>query len=509
MAEFNETSSDSSENESDYDSNYDSDDLNYLWASDSEIPASDLDTENEYEEDEYEEDPNPSFNRYDVDAHVSDPYQFKVGTHYGPDKMSEWQQKLINRFNSYREPSFKLTAKQLNDIWNYKSSNTDILNTRPKNWALIPNNPHIGPGNPIYYKSYNELDEIARQHDISYSHAESPLDIYKADMKMLKQLDSYQADSIWPWFVKQIASNGIKYKHSFELQYGVVYPKFTPEQIQFMKENYPEYTEIMNKVEENNKNIINTVNDLHFDSHNRFLTYLATNKNIRQAATRIGKVARDWVNKSKTFYGKLSSVISGGAVWKDPYLRDIIQWSERYHEQLENNYVNDPKHAKDMIKIHLGFYQEREQYWKDQFKRIIETPHFHDLSDYFKKLEKDINNLDEIEYKALYNYMNKDDRGWGHAFSYDIYWDLTEYHNNQFKHWVKQTYDKMRKQRDDMLKKPLLRDFLPANENTPLTNGNNDLSEEKGEAINTRTTRSVDTVESTSAQSSKSFLLLL
>ncbi|CAH0563128.1 unnamed protein product [Brassicogethes aeneus] len=65
--------------------------------------------------------------------------------------------------------------------------------SKSKNWAIFPNYPHLGPGNPIFDAAANEMDNIARTHDIAYQEAKSPLDIYKADERFLRSMEGYQS----------------------------------------------------------------------------------------------------------------------------------------------------------------------------------------------------------------------------------------------------------------------------------------------------------------------------
>lgn len=458
---------------SDSDSGYSTGSENYLYT-DEELEIADWDsttdndTDNEEQGDLHndrlaieeevqeerlqEEQVGPSFNRFN-NYTVRNPFTWDPYKHYGPDVQSPYHKKLIERFNSYDSGRFKYTAQQLLNIWEHKSSNEDVMHMRPTNYAILPGNPHVGPGNPIYYKSYNALDDIARNHDIAYSNAQSPLDIYKADKEMLRKLEETPTDAVWPWIVKQIATYGIKFKHQFELQWGVLYPKFSKEQVAFMKENYPEYKQIMGEVEERNRDMTKALSQYDPLVHSRFWTHLSPSSN--NTAGKIKSFMNKWGTKVNNYGLKVSQVWQSGAVWKDPYLRDQQQWAERYHEQLESSYINNPEHSKEMIKMHLGFYKEREAYWQDRLYLMRESP-WKQNEQQFHQLKTDMDNLDDIEYKALVEYMNRDDRGWGHAFSYDIYWDLTEYHNNQFKHWLKQTYDAVNKSRSTFLEQPLL-----------------------------------------------------
>lgn len=389
-----------------------------------------------------------SFNRYDVES-VADPYKFLLTKHYGPDKQGQWHKNLINRMLMYKSGKLKLNAKQLDDILNYKSSNLDILSTKQKNNAIIPGPySHIGPGNPIYYKSYSALDDIAREHDINYSHAKNPLDVYLADRRMLKRLENTTTNGAYEWFVKQVATGGIKVKHAFELQYGVLYPKFSKEQIDFMKENYPEYGKIMREVELKNEQMIKNFNDTSPQIYTKILNKIGQKLTDEQRG-KLLNFAKQIKGKATAMITKGSTIFGQGAVWKDPYLRDIIQFAERYHAQQESNYVNDPKNMTKMIQIHYGFYAERETYWKERLS-ILRHAGFKPTDQekqQLNKLKEDLQNLDTIEHEALYNYANYDDRGWGHAFSYDFYWELAEYHNNQLKHWITQTYDDLNSQR--------------------------------------------------------------
>ncbi|CAH0562748.1 unnamed protein product [Brassicogethes aeneus] len=120
------------------------------------------------------------------------------------------------------------------------------------NMAILPKYPHIGPGNPIYGSSENELDEIARQHDIAYKNAKSPLDILKADEIFLSDMKAYETEGIYDWIVNKISYGGIYIKHNFEKKYGVLYPIFSKNQIESIKLNNKEL-QLIREEQENNK----------------------------------------------------------------------------------------------------------------------------------------------------------------------------------------------------------------------------------------------------------------
>ncbi|CAH0549896.1 unnamed protein product [Brassicogethes aeneus] len=69
---------------------------------------------------------------------------------------------------------------------------TQITQGSTVNMAILPNYPHIGPGNPIYGSSSNEMDEIARKHDLAYLEAKSPIDVMKADEIFLNNMKAYE-----------------------------------------------------------------------------------------------------------------------------------------------------------------------------------------------------------------------------------------------------------------------------------------------------------------------------
>lgn len=384
-----------------------------------------------------------SFNRYDVPS-VNDPYKFRPGYHYGDDKASAYYKKLITAFNEFKGGKLRMHAANINNILKNRSANYDILQSKPPNMAIMPGMPHVGPGNPVYYKAYNDLDEIARIHDIAYSNAESPLDIYKADKQMLYTLENTETNTAYEWFVKQVATYGIRTKHTFELMYGVLYPKFNKEQIEFMKENYPEYKQIMDEHEKYHVALNKQLLKGRLPMYNKLILKMGQQLSPSERNAMLNKL-RNLSTKVNTFGSKLSNLWNSGAVWKDPYLRDITQWAEQYHSQQESSYLH--KNYKKMLEIHVGFYKEQESYWKERLSILREAPYkqtdFKDLDDAIMK------NLDEHHYQALLNYQNRDDRGWGHAFSYDLMWNLTEYHDNQFKNWLRQTYDEMKAHRQD------------------------------------------------------------
>lgn len=119
----------------------------------------------------------------------------------------------------------------------------DLKPVDRKDLTWIPNHPHVGPGNPIYPWAKNEVDAIARTHDIEYGAARSVWDVYKADQKFLDRMNAIKPETRSQWWAKQIGSLGIKAKYSFERRFGVAYPTFTEEQLKEMRLN-PEFQKL-------------------------------------------------------------------------------------------------------------------------------------------------------------------------------------------------------------------------------------------------------------------------
>lgn len=122
------------------------------------------------------------------------------------------------------------------DTWKF---NANAKNQ--KNWALDKAFPHLGPGNPILPKSSNPIDDIARDHDIEYSKAKHPLDVFKADQKFLERMSKIKPTSFHEWLARNVGLTGINMKHNFERHFGVLYPKFNASEIESFRENIPNF----------------------------------------------------------------------------------------------------------------------------------------------------------------------------------------------------------------------------------------------------------------------------
>lgn len=100
----------------------------------------------------------------------------------------------------------------------------------------IPGFPHVGPGNPIYPWYKNKLDNIAREHDIEYSIAKNPWDIYKADEKFMNAMNNIHTAKVDEWFVKHFTKHAIGMKYAWERRYGILYPTFTERQLSQLRQ---------------------------------------------------------------------------------------------------------------------------------------------------------------------------------------------------------------------------------------------------------------------------------
>lgn len=96
----------------------------------------------------------------------------------------------------------------------------------PIHTGWIRDYPHMGPGNDILPAALNELDDIARKHDIAYHKAKTWNDIYKADQEFIHWISHYTPDKWKDFAVKHIGKVGIQIKHSVEKYLtGVIYPR--------------------------------------------------------------------------------------------------------------------------------------------------------------------------------------------------------------------------------------------------------------------------------------------
>lgn len=96
-----------------------------------------------------------------------------------------------------------------------------------KRGLTLPGSKYIGPGNDLDLgEPTNQVDALARLHDIAYSKASSYNDIALADDNFLSDLENVAPQSVAEFLHKRAASLGINFKRAVESQIGGIYPSF-------------------------------------------------------------------------------------------------------------------------------------------------------------------------------------------------------------------------------------------------------------------------------------------
>lgn len=93
--------------------------------------------------------------------------------------------------------------------------------------------PHMGPGNEIYPASFNDIDEIARQHDTDYSNAKTVYDVQHADDLFIERMNAIEPKTVGEWVGKNTGRTGIALKYLVERKLGLLYPRITKEPVKY------------------------------------------------------------------------------------------------------------------------------------------------------------------------------------------------------------------------------------------------------------------------------------
>lgn len=102
---------------------------------------------------------------------------------------------------------------------------SSIAKTNEGHSGWLRNYPHMGPGNKILSNSKNPLDEIARTHDLMYSLARTPDDIYKADKQFIDLISTIDSTTWSDTILKYIAKFSIQSKTYLEQKINkIIYP---------------------------------------------------------------------------------------------------------------------------------------------------------------------------------------------------------------------------------------------------------------------------------------------
>ena len=92
---------------------------------------------------------------------------------------------------------------------------------------VLPFSRHIGPGNAILPEGSNEIDNIARAHDIAYDRASEASEIVEADEKFVNNLWDSAPRNYVETLQKYAGLIGISAKKGVEGVIGVQYPKMS------------------------------------------------------------------------------------------------------------------------------------------------------------------------------------------------------------------------------------------------------------------------------------------
>ena len=130
------------------------------------------------------------------------------------------------RLNDLQREVEKEMLRLENESRRMKQANettTPIPNNYRGHDGWFKNYPHVGPGNKILSKSTNEIDEIARQHDIAYSNAKTTYDVIEADKIFLEHLSKIQPQTWGASVMKQLGLIGIGAKANIEHYTGKIW----------------------------------------------------------------------------------------------------------------------------------------------------------------------------------------------------------------------------------------------------------------------------------------------
>lgn len=109
-----------------------------------------------------------------------------------------------------------------------------LIELKEQNRLKLPTNehdgwikdyPHVGPGNKILPKATNNIDNIARNHDIAYGNAKTKTEIHQADKEFVKEMSKIEPKTWGESAIKHGSKLAISAKNKVEEISGhVFYP---------------------------------------------------------------------------------------------------------------------------------------------------------------------------------------------------------------------------------------------------------------------------------------------
>lgn len=156
-------------------------------------------------------------------------YMESRGYTYGTWTMQDWHNERTKDV-SVRGEWNRIHDKYIDIMMNIKTSKEkneweEFFTEETGHEGWFKKYPHMGPGNKIKESALNELDNIAREHDIAYKNAITDADVYEADKIFLSAIDKYKSTSWTDSGIKLLAKTGINLKTSVEQTLDkVLYP---------------------------------------------------------------------------------------------------------------------------------------------------------------------------------------------------------------------------------------------------------------------------------------------
>lgn len=317
-----------------------------------------------------------------------------------PEMDYEWEEDETKTEDLLQE--FLNRRDELKNVKNVSKYDSTSL-SKGTNYAIIPGYPHLGPGNPIYPVSFNDIDDLARKHDIAYSKAKNYKDVQEADEQFLQDMNGIDNKTVGRWFVKQIGIGGISVKYALERKLGVLYP--------FVKNNPTKYgintQEIPTVIEKFGPRNISKPGQTFLNKVFSLILPKKKNTELNDNSIGIDGAARDVqinLHESYRFHNARNQQEKINYIF-NTFEKDV----QTYYDNLLNKYAyTTDKIQKDYVRNKLSNFDED---YENYFMSWTDKPSF------------DKQNKDNILYRAYFALSKKEekrDKVLAHKIKYQV-----------------------------------------------------------------------------------------
>lgn len=258
-----------------------------------------------------------------------------------------------------------------------------------KNWAIFPNAPHLGPGNPIAPLPYDELDAIAWKHDQLYAIAKTPMDIVKADEEFVEEMNAYKPNSWLKENLANLGKYGIAAKMGFERIFGIQYPNFSEEELIELRKN-PEFTKYEQGLIQKQTELgftMQLLNKIPNENWRNFMSHAKENWLVKKGINILSNLYKP--NKANVY----------GSTGFPPELTMHAHEENIKAEQEQSDY--EFYHGEEMEGWVIRYFDRQEQTLKENMELYVKDPNFRE-----KIANMDANMTAEFDERMGYNNLN-------------------------------------------------------------------------------------------------------